>query len=358
MSEDSIGTELGVCTIPVSMIREAKDALRGAQRDSESYPELVDSIRSHGLLNPIVVYHVDDPDDEHYVLVDGTQRFAGICDAGLEEVPANVIANRGEADLLRKQIVGNIQKIETKPVEYSKQLQKIMALDPTLTVNQLGSQLNKSSAWVSQRLGLLKLDKGVAELVDDGKINLSNAYALAKLPIAEQVNHVEGAMTKTPSEFVPEITERKRELDKARREGRAVSDEFIPVARYQKVALAKEEAEERKLALVLCRRHNVETPEDGFTLGVQWCLQIDPDSVAAGKEKYDAKLQALQARRDKAKAQRMEKRAAEAEVKAERIRIEAEAIRDGRSEDEVKALLAEFDAQHAPEKEAVVVEEE
>lgn len=350
---EELAIELGVQEVPVSMIRMAKDSLRDVQRDNESFSELVDSIKTHGLLNPIVVYHVDDPDDEHFVLVDGTQRFAAVKDVGLENVPANVIANRGEADLLAKQIVGNIQRIETKPVEYSKQLQKILALDPILTVNQLAARLNKSGAWISQRLGLLKLDKTIAELVDEGKVNLSNAYALAKLPIEEQINHVESAMTKTPGEFVPEITERKKELDKARREGRAASDEFVPVARYQKIAVAKEELEGKKLAPVLCRRHNIETPEDGFILGVQWCLQVDPDSVQAGKEKHDAKAKAVQERREKAKAQRMEKRAKEAEVKAERIRIEAEAIRDGKSEEELKEILANFDKEHTTKKEEV-----
>jgi ParB/RepB/Spo0J family partition protein len=345
MSEDLM-TEFGVQEIPVSMIRLAKDSLRDAQRENESFGELVDSIRTHGLLNPIVVYHVADDEDEHFVLVDGTQRFAGCCDAGLEIIPANVIQNRGEADMLRKQIVGNIHRIETKPVEYSKQLQKILSLDPVLTVNQLANQLNKSSAWIGQRLGLLKLDKSVAELVDDGKINLSNAYALAKLPIEEQINHVEAAMTKTPGDFVPEISERKRELDKARREGRTASDEYIPVPRYQKLTVAKAEVEDPKLAPVLCKRHGCETPADGFTLGVKWCMQIDPDSVAVGKEKHDAKMLAIQERREKAKASRLEKRQKEAEIKAERIRIEAEAIRDGKSEDEIKAILADFDTQY------------
>ena len=192
---------IGVQNVSVSRIHDYKDHLRGVQRETEAYAGLVDSIKEHGLLNPIVV--MIDEDGENYLLVDGTQRFSAVCDLDWETVPANVVETRAEADLLRKQIIGNIHRIEMKPVQYSKQLQKILALDPLLTATQLASQLAKSTAWINQRLGLLHLDARVAELVDSGKINLTNAYSLSKLPPEEQVAFLDQAMTETPDEFVP-----------------------------------------------------------------------------------------------------------------------------------------------------------
>lgn len=347
-----IVSELGVQEVMVSMVRESKKGLRTAQRESEAYLELVDSIKTHGLLNPVVVCtRSDDQDEVFYELVDGVQRFNACLDCGLETIPANVIASDTEANMMRKQIVGNIHRIETKPVEYSKHLQKILALDPLLTVAQLASQLNKSSAWISQRMGLLNLDKKIADLVDDGKINLSNAYALARLPLEEQPNYIDQAMTETPGEFVPKMAERKKELDKARREGRSASDiGFAPVAHLRKVSELKSEMEGPSVAVILVKQTEVTNPIDGFTLGLKWALNLDPLSVAEQKRKWETKQAAINEKKEKAKTQRMEKRAKDAEIKAARIKLETELIKESKSESEIKATLAIFDKEHTPEK--------
>jgi ParB/RepB/Spo0J family partition protein len=306
----------------------------------------VGSIKTDGLLNPIVVCsRTDDQSGEaFYELVDGVQRYNACLDCGFETVPANVIANASEAAMLRKQIVGNIHRIETRPVEYSKHLQKVLALDPLLTVAQLASQLNKSTAWISQRMGLLHLDKKVADLVDEGKINLSNAYALARLPVEEQASFVDQAMTETPGEFVPKMADRKKELDKARREGREVSPiDFVPVARYQKMAETKAEIESAALATILVNQCSITDPIEAFTLGVKWCLHLDPLSVAEGRRQWEAKQAAINEKKDSAKADRMAKRADEATTKAARIKLEAELIKAGKSEEEIIATLVDFD---------------
>lgn len=349
---------LGVQEIPVSAIRESKQALRGAQRESEAYEELVGSIKTDGLMNPIVVCIRQDAGtgEEFYELVDGVQRYNAVLDCGFETVPANVINGENEAALLRKQIVGNIHRIETKPVEYSKHLQKILALDPLLTVAVLASQLNKSTAWISQRLGLLNLDKKVAELVDDGKINLSNAYALAKLPVEEQTNFIDQAMTETPSEFVPKMNERKKELDKARREGRtAAPADYVPIPRYQKLADAKAEVEKPAIAVLLVGQENITDPVQAFTLGLKWAMHLDPLSIAEGKRQWEAKQAAINEKKEKAKADRMERRSKDAEVKAARIKLEVELVKAGKSEAEVKETLAAFDAEHGTVAKAAAV---
>lgn len=342
--------QLGVQEIPVSMIRESKKALRSAQRETEGYEELVGSIRTDGLMNPIVVSaRVDEQTgEEYYELVDGVQRYNAVLDCGFETVPANVIKNESEASMLRKQIIGNIHRIETRPVEYSKHLQKILALDPLLTISTLAAQLNKSSAWISQRLSLTLLNKKVAELVDEGKINLTNAYALSRLPVEEQENYVDQAMTETPGEFVPKMAERKKELDRARREGRSASPAgFVPIPRYQKMAEAKAEAENAAIAALLVRQEGISDPVAAFTLGVRWCLHLDPMSVAEGKRQWESKQAAINEKKDKAKAERMEKRAKDAEVKAARIKLETELLKSGKTNEEIKATLEAFDAEHA-----------
>ena len=61
-------------------------------------------------------------------------------------------------------------------------------------------------------LGLVKLDPTVADLVEEGKIPLANAQALAKIPVTSQVDYAPLAMTQQPQEFMPKMTEIARQM--------------------------------------------------------------------------------------------------------------------------------------------------
>ena len=77
------------------------------------------------------------------------------------------------------QIIASVPRIETRPIEYSKQLEWVLKQHPTMTTQELAAQLCKSYTWLCDRLSLLKIDEKYHHLVDDGTISLSNAYALA-----------------------------------------------------------------------------------------------------------------------------------------------------------------------------------
>jgi hypothetical protein len=89
----------------------------------------------------------------------------------------------------------NIHKIETTPIQYPKQLRRVMAGNPTMTVPTLAAKLDRSVSWAGDRLGLLKPTKQLGELVAAGKINMMSAYALAKRPPEEQRQFVDRALT-------------------------------------------------------------------------------------------------------------------------------------------------------------------
>jgi ParB family chromosome partitioning protein len=101
-----------------------------------------------------------------------------------------------------------VHKIETKPVEYSKAILKIIEGNPLLSREELATSLAKTSSWLSERLGLLKLTEEIGKLVDSGEIKLSNAYALAKLPPEEQSDFVDRALTMPPQQFTPTVNAR------------------------------------------------------------------------------------------------------------------------------------------------------
>jgi ParB/RepB/Spo0J family partition protein len=305
--------------VKLSDIRENPVALRSVNRQSESFQGLVDSIREKGVLNAILVREMKDAEsgETYYGLIDGLQRFSASQDAGKETISAKVV-NLSDAEVLEAQIITNVHRVETKPVEYSKQLIRILSGNPTMTISNLAAKLAKSPTWVSERLGLVKLEDTVAKLVDDNKINLSNAYALAKLPVEEQANFVDRAITMTPQEFVPQVNGRVKEIREAKRQGRDASkSEFAPVPHLQKLSDIKAELEAGTIASALVERAGATTAEEGFKLGVAWVLHMDPVSVELQKQADDERKQ-----RD---AEAREKRKAEAQAKRARAAAEAQA---------------------------------
>lgn len=283
--------------VPLSMIRENKDTLRTVDRSDVAYQELVDSVKQYGVMQAISVREVKDPTDgkTYYGLIDGLHRFNASLDAGLETIPVS-IGTLEETQLLAAQILANVQKVETKPVQYSKALVKLMSADQTLTRSELASRLSKSPAWLDDRLNLQKLEPSIAKLVDENKITLTNAYALTPLPHDVQLELKDKAMTDSPTVFGTLASNRKKEILKAKREGKPVVAEFVPTERNKKVLEVKNELAALKagtgeLADAI-RKANITKPMDAAALALEWAIHLDPATVAAAKTKWEAEQKA------------------------------------------------------------------
>jgi len=306
-----------VDVIPISSIRENPVALRTVNRESESFIGLRDSIAAVGLLNPISVRARDEVDNDGnitvaYELVDGLHRYTGCRDAGLTEIPV-IVKSLDDAQTLEAQIMANVHKVETHPVEYTKQLQRIFAGNPTLTLADMAAKIAKSPAWISQRLNLLKLEATIQALVDDGKITVSNAVQLAKLPPEEQVNYVDQAMVMGSEEFVPLVQARAKDLRDAARQGRkAEPSVYVASPKCQKMAALIEELNSSTIGPQLCKKCEVTNAADGFALGVAWALNVDPISVEVRTAKDTERKVALSDEKKKRAADRASKKAAEA----------------------------------------------
>jgi ParB/RepB/Spo0J family partition protein len=298
--------------IDLADIRENPSALRGVNRQSEDYQGLVDSIRLKGVINAISVREQKVDDKVYYGLIDGLHRFTAAADAGLKKIPAT-ITPMDDAEALEAQIMANLHKIETKPIEYTKQLMRLLSGNPTMTVSELAGKLAKSNTWLSERLGLIKLDEKVAGLVDEGKINLSNAYALAKLPADEQASFVERAITQSPQEFIPSVNSRVKELRDAKRQGRDPNKpDFIPFPHLRRVAEIKQEMENPRVGPAIIRELKPQTLEEAFLFGIQWTLHMDPLSIEEDRRKDTDRRAQEAAEREKRNAEKAVKRAQEA----------------------------------------------
>lgn len=313
--------------IPVASILENVHSLRGVKKDTEEYQNLVASVKKRGILNPIVVKELKDPDDPdkvNYGLIDGLQRFNAALDAGLKEVPAHV-KDMTRAQIEEAQLVANLNKIETKHAEYAKHLQRILERNPTMSLKQLAQLLDCSEQWIKQRLSLLKLPENIQKLVDEGKVTLVNGHELSKLPEDEVNNFLERAMTERSDQFVPQVAERLKELREAKRQGRAPKEEeFKPHAYQRPWGEVKEEFNNPVVGKQLINKHNIKSPVEAWNMAVAWCCQMDPDTQAQRVEKDKQKKAEAKKRAEDRKAEREKKRQDEAAAAREGIEKEGE----------------------------------
>lgn len=311
-----MATKPDVRVVDIKDIRENPVALRAVNIESEDYQGLRDSIRDVGILNPINVRIIEKDVDgkiiSYYELVDGLHRYSCAKEVGIKDIPVQVV-NFDDSRTLEAQIMANVHKIETRPVEFTKQLQRIFASNPTLTLAEMSARINKSPSWVSQRLNLLKLEKNIQSLVDDGKITVSNAVALAKLPPEEQINYIDQAISMGSDEFVPLVQARAKQLKDAAKQGRkAESAEFVPLPHLQKMTDLKVEYESPAIGPALCKKYGVKDGVNGFALGIAWVLNLDPASVEVRKAKDEEKKAQLENEKKKRAASRAKKKAEEA----------------------------------------------
>ncbi len=299
-----------LATIPTGSIRESKEMLRGVNKESEKYKEIVQSVRSMGILN---AFSVRDLGDGTYGLVDGNHRWCAAQDLALPEVPVQIL-DIAEGQVLEAQIVANAQVIETKAMEYTKALIQVLRMNPTLTMNDLARRLGKSYSWLSERFHLLNLQDSIQTLVNDGTIGLANAYALAKVPVEHQEQFLVNAQSQPSQEFVPAVQAFVKNLKAQIREGKGNDPvQFINVPRQQKLADIVAELENPKIATVLIANAGATTAAEGFALALKWASKSDPLSIDAAKKKWEQEQADNEALKEKRKKERDEKKKAEAE---------------------------------------------
>lgn len=307
-------------TVPISEIEEGSVALRPAQRKSDQYLGLVESIRSKGFDGAILVRPVETEDgSDRYEVIDGTQRFNACKDLGMETINC-LVKDMDKDTVLATQLMLNFHRVNTTPIQYTKQLQAMIAANPTLTLDELARDLGVSATFITGRLSLLKLAEDIQPLVDDGKIKLSNAQALAKLPLDEQVSFVDQAISLVPGEFAPVIKDRLDEIRKAKATGeKPAPKSFSPVAKLRKMKelepVLENAAEIRNLI------SGITDAEEAATAVLKWVVNLDAESVATQEAKWHEREAA---KKDAAEKRKLEKaRAKEEEAAAERARLEA-----------------------------------
>ena len=125
-------------SIPMNAITVSKIALRSVKRDSVEFQKLAESVKDHGVYNSILVRPIA---GGRYGLIDGLQRYNAAMDAGLQEIPA-VIVDMDDANMMKAQVITNMNRVLTKPAELSKHLVRILAHDPDMSAADLAREVN------------------------------------------------------------------------------------------------------------------------------------------------------------------------------------------------------------------------
>jgi len=168
-------------TLPVARIRPGRYQPR-TKMDQQALAELAASIRSHGLMQPLLVRPVD---REGYELIAGERRWRAAQMAGLDEVPALVREVPDEAALAMS-LIENIQRENLNPMEEAAGVQRLVE-EFKMTHEQAADAVGRSRSATTNLLRLLKLAKPVQELVMEGALEMGHARAILALEPARQV---------------------------------------------------------------------------------------------------------------------------------------------------------------------------
>ncbi len=143
----------------------------------ESLEELAQSIRSSGIIQPLVLR----PQGHRFELIAGERRWRAAQRAGLHRVPA-VLHDVPEEKALELTLVENIQREDLNPIEQARAFERLMA-EFRLTQEDVATRTGKDRATVANAVRLLKLETAIQQMIEEG--NLSAGHGRALLAIAD-----------------------------------------------------------------------------------------------------------------------------------------------------------------------------
>ena len=160
--------------IPLDQIRPNPLQPRSAI-DPASLAGLVDSLRTSGLLQPILVRRHNDA----FQIIAGERRWRAAKQAGLNSIPA-IVREASEGDMLEIALIENLQRTDLAPIDRAAAYAAYMS-GLSLTQAQASHRLGQDRATIANYVRLLDLDKDVREFLIQGKISMGHARALLAL---------------------------------------------------------------------------------------------------------------------------------------------------------------------------------
>ena len=176
LGDDVLNTEsTGSLTLPISQVESCSSQPRKSF-DEAALAELADSIRQHGIIQPLTVRKLS---SGYYQIIAGERRWRAARLAGLSEVPVIVVEadDRKAAELA---MIENLQREDLNPMEEAAGFQSLIE-NYHMTQEEAAQRVGKSRSTVANALRLLGLTPSVRAMVESGKLSAGHARALLTL---------------------------------------------------------------------------------------------------------------------------------------------------------------------------------
>jgi ParB/RepB/Spo0J family partition protein len=272
-----------VAHIEIGSLRECKLQLRPVDKRTVGYRELRDSIKEHGLWQPILTRLAS---DGVYEVIDGFYRYNCCKELRLKTVPC-LIRELTDKEVLVVQIQTNAVRLETDPIDFARQMWR-MVKEEEITVGQMAHMVKKSPTWVRKMLKITRLCGEVKTAVQRGEVTISVAHEIAKVPAAIQKELLPHAIVISAGDFLPIIRERVRQFKDAIKTGRMEAyyrSVIEPTPHLRKMKELRAELRTPTEGAHFLAQVCTETPMDGWRMCLNWVLHLDPDSIEAQKER-------------------------------------------------------------------------
>jgi ParB family chromosome partitioning protein len=178
-SEAAGARDAAIHILPIEVLEPGPFQPRGPM-EAAPLQELADSIREHGVLQPILVRPKPGGDGQQYEIVGGERRWRAAQLAQLHEVPV-VVRDLGDREAMAAALVENLQRQDLNALEEAEGYRRLVE-EFELTQDALGRAVGKSRSHVANTMRLLALPDRVRELLRDGALSAGHARALLTAP--------------------------------------------------------------------------------------------------------------------------------------------------------------------------------
>ncbi len=168
----------GAVSLPISQVEPGLNQPR-KRFDQEALDDLTDSIRVHGIIQPLTVRRLA---SGYYQIIAGERRWRAAKAAGLTEVPV-VIIEADDRKVMELGLIENLQREDLNPAEEARGYQVLME-EYGLTQEQVAQQMGKSRPAITNTLRLLALPDDLMAMVESGALSAGHARAILGAPTA------------------------------------------------------------------------------------------------------------------------------------------------------------------------------
>lgn len=172
--------EGGSLFLPISQVEPGLNQPR-KYFDNDALQDLADSIREHGLIQPLTVRRLS---SGYYQIIAGERRWRAAKLAGLEEVPV-VIIEADDKKVMELGLIENLQREDLNPMEEAEGYE-VLIKDYGLTQEEVAKRIGKSRPAITNALRLLSLPQEVRPMVIDGLLSAGHARAVLSVKGGEK----------------------------------------------------------------------------------------------------------------------------------------------------------------------------